>query len=86
MRKFHYLQMLIHFWNKLSKCKMSQCFNVEYMDFQSIPLHMVYNFQHFEQIEYFNGVPWSLYIFQTNHPKVIINLNEFPYLSKSTMQ
>jgi hypothetical protein len=61
---------------------MSQCLNVEYMDFQSIPLHMVYNFQHFELIEYFNGVHWSLYIFWTNHPKVIINLNEFPYLSK----
>jgi hypothetical protein len=38
--------------------------------FQSIPLHIVYNFQHFESIEYDNGVPRFFHAFEPNDPKV----------------
>jgi hypothetical protein len=55
------------------------------MNFQSIPLHIVYNFQHFERIEYFNGLFWYLFIFQMNDPKVHRNLNDFPSFSKLMM-
>jgi hypothetical protein len=41
-----YLQRLIYIWNKVSKCIMSRCG----MNFQSIPLQIVYSFQHFEPI------------------------------------
>jgi hypothetical protein len=61
---------------------MSQC----EMNFQSIPLHIVYNFQHFELIEYVNCLFWSSPIFQTNDPKVHIGLDDFPSFSKLTMQ
>jgi hypothetical protein len=33
------------------------------MDFQFIPLHIIYNPQHFEPIEYVTGLSWSLAIF-----------------------
>jgi len=72
-----YLQRLIYIWNKISKCIMSQCG----MDFQSIPLHIAYNSQHFEQIQYVNGLFKSLSIFQINDPKVTLDLDDFPSLS-----
>ncbi len=48
------------------------------MDLQSIPSHIVYNFQHFKPIEYVNGLSWSSFIFQANDPKVHIDLDDFP--------
>jgi hypothetical protein len=53
-----YLQKSIYIWNKISKCIMSRCG----IDFQSILLYIVYNFQHFEVIEYVM-VYFSLYLF-----------------------
>jgi hypothetical protein len=47
-----YLQRPIYILNKISKCIMSQCG----MDFQSIPLHIVYNFQDFKPIQYVNSI------------------------------
>jgi len=41
-----YLQRTIYIWNKVSKHIMFGCG----MDFQSIPSHIMYNFQHFEPI------------------------------------
>jgi hypothetical protein len=49
------------------------------MDFQSIPLHIAYNFQDFEPIEYVNGLSWLSPIFQANNPKVHIDLDDFPF-------
>jgi hypothetical protein len=49
---FEYLRRPIYNWNKVLKCFMSQF----RMDFQSIPLHIIYNFQHFEPIQYVNGL------------------------------
>jgi hypothetical protein len=54
------------------------------MDFQSI--HITYNFQHFEPIQYGNGLSRSLPTFQVNDPKVTINLNEFPSLLELMVQ
>jgi hypothetical protein len=56
------------------------------MDFQSIPLHIIYNFQHFEPIEYVKGLFKSLFTFQTNDHKVHTNLNDFPSFSKLMME
>jgi hypothetical protein len=56
------------------------------MDFQSISLHITYNSQHFEPIEYVNGLFWSSLIFQVNDSKVHINLNDFPTFSELMMQ
>ncbi len=56
------------------------------MDFQSIPAYMACSFQHFEPLDYFNGAPRSVHVFQINDPKVIINLDEFPFLSEPTKQ
>jgi len=56
-----YLQMPIYIWNKVLKCIMSQCG----MDFQSIPLHIAYNSQHFEPIQYVNGLSRSLPTFSS---------------------
>jgi hypothetical protein len=53
---------------------MSQCG----MDFQFIPLHIMYNYQHFESIQHFNGLSRYLLTFQINDPKILINLNDFP--------
>ncbi len=50
------------------------------------PLHLSYNFQDFEPIEYVNDLFWSLPIFQANDPKVHINLDDFPFLSKLVIQ
>jgi hypothetical protein len=72
-----YLQRPIYIWNKISKCIMSQCG----MDFQSIPLHIAYNSQHFEQIQYVNGLSKYLPIFQINDPKVTIDLDDFSSFS-----
>jgi hypothetical protein len=47
-----YLQRLVYIWNKISKCIMFQCG----MNFQSIPLHIMYSSQHFEPIQYVNGL------------------------------
>ncbi len=77
-----YLQKPIYIWNKISKRIMFQCG----MDFQSIPLHIVYNSQHFEPIEYVNGLFQSSPIFQANDPKIHIDLDDFPSFSKLVMQ
>jgi hypothetical protein len=55
------------------------------MDFQCIPLHIAYSFQHFKQIQYVNNLSRSLPTFQINDPncKITIDLNDFPSLSKS---
>jgi hypothetical protein len=52
------------------------------MDFQSIPLHITYNSQHFEPIQYVNGLFWSLPI----DSKVTINLDGFSFISESVVQ
>jgi hypothetical protein len=56
------------------------------MDFQFIPMHIIYNFQHFEAIEYVNGLFRSLLSFRTNDHKVHIYLNDFPSFSELMMQ
>jgi hypothetical protein len=53
-----YLQRSIYIWNKVSKCIMFQCG----MNFHSIPLQIMYSFQHFETIQYVNGLFRSLHI------------------------
>jgi hypothetical protein len=68
-----YLQKPIYIWNKISKCIMFQCG----MEFQFISLHIVYNFQHSEPIEYFNDLFRSLPTFQINNCKVHIDLDDF---------
>jgi hypothetical protein len=50
------------------------------MDFQSTPLHIAYNSQHFEPIPYVNNLSRSLLIFQVNDSKVTINLDDFFHL------
>ncbi len=77
-----YLQRAIYIWNKISKCIMFQCV----MDFQSIPFHVLYNFQHFEPIQYVNGLFRSSPIFQVNNSKVSIDLNDFRSLLELVMQ
>ncbi len=74
---YEYSQRLIYIWNKFFKCIMCWCG----MNFQSI-----LTFNIFESIKYFNGVLRALHVFQINDSKVIINVNEFPSLLKSTMQ
>ncbi len=56
------------------------------MDFQSIPLHIAYNFQHFKPIEYVNGLFLFSPIFQGNDPKVHLDLDDFPSFSKLVIQ
>jgi len=68
-----YLQRPIYIWNKVSKCIMFQCG----MEFQSIPLNINYSFQHFEPIQYVNGLINSLFTFQINDPKVTIHFKWF---------
>jgi hypothetical protein len=53
------------------------------MDFQSIHLHIVYNFQHFESIQYVNGLSRALPTFQVNDSKVTTDLDDFSFFSKS---
>jgi hypothetical protein len=56
------------------------------IDFQSIPLHITYNSQHFEPIQYGIGLSRSLFTFQVNDFKVTIDLDDFASFSKSMMQ
>jgi len=63
---------------------MFQC-GMNFQSFQSIPLHIVHNFQHFEPIEYVNGLLQYLFIFQTNDLKIHINLDDFPSFSELMM-
>jgi len=56
------------------------------MDFQSIPLHISYNYQHFEPIQHVSGLFRSLLTFQNNDPKVTIDLDDFPSFSKLVVQ
>jgi hypothetical protein len=56
------------------------------MDFQSIPLHIAYRYQHFEPIQYVNGLSNFLPTLQVNDSKITIDLDDFPSLSKSMMQ
>jgi hypothetical protein len=46
----------------------------------------MYNFQHFEPIQYVNGISRSLLIFQINDSKVTINLNDFAFLLEAMVQ
>jgi hypothetical protein len=54
--------------------------------FSIYPLHITYNFQHFEPIQYVNGLFRSLPTFQINDSKVTIDLDDFPSFSESVMQ
>jgi hypothetical protein len=45
---------------------MSQCG----MDFQSIPLHITYNFQQFEPIQYANGLYIYIYAYSSSTTKI----------------
>jgi hypothetical protein len=54
-----YLQMSTCIWDKVSICIMSWCGT----GFQSILLHITYNSQHFEPIQYVNDLFRSLFNF-----------------------
>jgi hypothetical protein len=56
------------------------------MDFQSIPLHIKYSFQHFKPIQYVNGLFEFWPTFQVNDPKVTIDLDDFSSLSETMVQ
>jgi len=56
------------------------------MDFQFIPLRIMYNSQHFEPIQYVNGLFKSTLTFQVNNSRVTIDLDDFPSFSKSVVQ
>jgi len=56
------------------------------INFKSIPLHIAYNFQHVEPIQYVNGLFRSLPTFQINDPQVTIDLDDFPSLLESMVQ
>jgi len=45
--------------------------------FSIYPLHTTYNFQHFEPIEYVNGLSHSSPTFQANDPKIHTGLMIF---------
>jgi hypothetical protein len=55
------------------------------MDFQSITLHIAYRYQHFEPIQYVNGLSNFLSTLQVNDSKITIDLDDFPSFSKSMM-
>jgi hypothetical protein len=61
---------------------MSQCG----MDFQIFPLHIANNSQHFEPIQYVNGLSRSSPTFQVNDSKFSIDLNDFPSFLELVMQ
>jgi hypothetical protein len=61
---------------------MSQCG----MDFQSIPLHITYNSQYFEPVQFVNGPFKSLPTFQINDSKITIDLNDFPSFLELVVQ
>jgi hypothetical protein len=46
----------------------------------------VYTFQHLEPIQYVDGLFKSLPIFLVNDPKVTIDLDDFPFVSKLVVQ
>ncbi len=69
---------IFYIWNKVSK---SLYHNVAWI-FNLI----TYNSQHFEPIQYVNGLSRSLPTFQVNDFKVTIDLDDFPSLSNSMMQ
>jgi hypothetical protein len=69
-----YLHRPIYIWNNVSKHIMFRCG----MEFESIPLHISYRSQHFEPIQYVNGLFKSLFTFQIIDPKVMIDLDDFP--------
>jgi len=48
------------------------------MDFQSIPLHITYSSQHFEPIQYGNGLSRPLLSFHIIDSKATIDLDDFP--------
>ncbi len=77
-----YLQRPIYIWNKIWKRIMSQCG----MDFQIFPLHIANNSQHFEPIQYVNGLSRSSPTFQVNDSKFSIDLNDFPSFLELVMQ
>ncbi len=58
---------------------MSQCD----MDFQFIPSHIMQNSQHFEPIQFVNGIFKFLPTFQINDSKVTIDLDDFPFIGIS---
>jgi hypothetical protein len=62
-----YLQKLIYIWNKISKRIISQCG----MNFQSIPLNITYDSQHFEPIEYVTVYLYFHIFFKQMIPKLI---------------
>jgi hypothetical protein len=77
-----HLQWPIYIWSKISKHTMSQ-YGV---NFQLILLHIAYISQHVEPIKYHNGVLGFLRAFETNDPKMTINLDDFSLIFKSMMQ
>ncbi len=77
-----YLQRPIYIWNKVSKCIMSRCG----MEFQSIPLNIMYSFQHFKSIQYVNGLTNSLFTFKLMIPKLPYILNDFSFLLELILQ
>jgi hypothetical protein len=56
------------------------------LKFQSIPLRITYNSEHFESIEYINGLFSFLCTLQMNDPKINIDLDDFSSLLKLVMQ
>jgi len=49
------------------------------MNFQSIPLYIVYSSQHFEPIVYGNSPFRSSLIFRAHDAKIHIDLDDFPF-------
>jgi hypothetical protein len=54
----NYLQRPIYVWNKMSK-------HIMWNGFSNYPLYIAYDFQHFEPIEYANGMARFLLAFET---------------------
>jgi hypothetical protein len=79
----NYLQRPIYIWNKYQN---TLCLNVTWIFNLSPLIYSMYNFQHFEPIQYVNGLFRSLPTFQVNDFKVNIDLDDFPSLSESMMQ
>jgi len=52
------------------------------MNFQSIPLYIVYSSQHFEPIVYGNSPFRSSLIFRAHDAKIHIDLDDFPFFLK----
>jgi len=56
------------------------------MDFKFIPSHIAYNSQHFEPVQYVNGLSRSSLTFQVNNSKISIDLSDFSSFLHSMMQ